>query len=919
MQSSEDAVTEHHVVILWEKARSLENAIVRDLQRNFEIVHAVEKRWPSNEFKTHLERLYGPVLPANNAKIEHCGSGPFLLLVIRDPAPTYADRVTLRGNARVNSAVFDAKMRYRQWTGGGHRIHATDNLSEAREQLALLFDPSIDFESLSPQQSALSYTTCEKPLTGYPSWESPDQIFQFINAAIPYVVLRNYEGLPHKYKQHLHGDIDLLTTDAGRFTDLIQGSRLNQNPNSWLLSVPLRQEEMIVDIRSVADGYYDSVWAEEILKSSVMQPSGIRTPNSKHHFYSLLYHALIHKAEIAPDYLESLPKLAQQLGIIEQSAAFNTAEMANVLNQFMEKSGFDYTEPDDLSVHFNSNHMPKRKISLSRIFNSNQTDEMKALEIIQQSDRVDIASPELNQIGRVKIDLFREHFSPNRYHFLETHDFSGQDSVAVIGYKSSAIVRFLAEKVNRVLAFENHESRMDICKARCRDLDNITFTTSLEKLTEEVSSHDVVVLEIASEILTTPEPLKLVEAFLGVANKLVRPSGVILAAIPNARGFTYQIEGIETPGVTYQDLSATLRKMNFKHLDMHYAFPDARYAYAVANEDVFNQPQIDLTDWLAGARYFSTDGDRLKQSTVRQHLTEALRQDLPSKVAGSFVIRVTRGTLAPRRDPWLLSSTNAENRLTEAATTTKLYRKSESSFHVEKSGHGFRNDDLIFQPNHRYPFYGNETLLSRIETAVYNRDLGSLMHWLNFHVDFLISEYMVQEDAYALPGLPDTLLKGSTFDLVPQNVIMTKSGPMAIDLEWQMGVPIPLSFVMYRSLILLEQHIPVEIWDELFGITNPIPDRRSLWAAILNSLDRVQGVSERTIQIYDQAQYRFFALLYNKPRPEPSFGELYWGLQASQRATTGLARTENEYLTQIRLHYPHIPESAHLGAENHIL
>ena len=47
-------------------------------------------------------------------------------------------------------------------------------------------------------------------------WNSLQQFFDELNLQCNYVVLRNFDYLPEKYKCDLHGDIDLLTDDVNK-------------------------------------------------------------------------------------------------------------------------------------------------------------------------------------------------------------------------------------------------------------------------------------------------------------------------------------------------------------------------------------------------------------------------------------------------------------------------------------------------------------------------------------------------------------------------------------------------------------------------------------------------------------------------------------------------------------------------------
>lgn len=128
-----------HLFLLWSKARTEEAAILADIEARFEVLDRVEITWTQGpRFAGNLSRMYGSDLPPGSDKELHCGTGPLLVLVVADPHPRYRLRRTNRGVKVLNSNVFDARRRYRSWTGGGHKVHASDSVAETRRNLALL-------------------------------------------------------------------------------------------------------------------------------------------------------------------------------------------------------------------------------------------------------------------------------------------------------------------------------------------------------------------------------------------------------------------------------------------------------------------------------------------------------------------------------------------------------------------------------------------------------------------------------------------------------------------------------------------------------------------------------------------------------------------------------------------------------------
>lgn len=127
---------ELHCFILWQNARYKENDIIRDISGRFEIVKSYEIAWEKDCFSENLSKLYGKNLRKSRKKEKLVGSGEFLLCIVFDKKPIYEN------NKNVN--IVNAKMEYREKTGGGHLIHASDTPEEANENVLLILNKDID-------------------------------------------------------------------------------------------------------------------------------------------------------------------------------------------------------------------------------------------------------------------------------------------------------------------------------------------------------------------------------------------------------------------------------------------------------------------------------------------------------------------------------------------------------------------------------------------------------------------------------------------------------------------------------------------------------------------------------------------------------------------------------------------------------
>lgn len=165
-----------YLFVLWSEARREEDRIVADLGAHFTVLDAVEVAWTAGEtFARNLTRMYGDALPPGSEKEVHCGSGPFLAVIVEDRRPRYRIRRTAQGLKLQNSSILDARHRYRMWTRGGYRVHASDSVAETGRNLALLFGMrTVEFRHRRPSVGGVRRWNSDP--VGTNGWDSLGQL-----------------------------------------------------------------------------------------------------------------------------------------------------------------------------------------------------------------------------------------------------------------------------------------------------------------------------------------------------------------------------------------------------------------------------------------------------------------------------------------------------------------------------------------------------------------------------------------------------------------------------------------------------------------------------------------------------------------------------------------------------------------------
>lgn len=369
---------ELHLFIIWKNAQKTTDKIVEDIHSKFTIKDVYDISWTSKHFSSNLSRFYGGKLPPNCPKETRIGHGPFTLIVVEDEDPSYEKRDTgRRGIQMVNTKMFDAKAVYRGWAEKLHNasdlVHATNTPLETSHDLTLLLglNPDDYYSKLGKKLWDGEIKKLNTDLVGVNGWSDIHQLFYVLNSSIDYVVLRNFESLPDTYPLAYQEDIDLLVDNYKEACWIMNAKPVCKEPYRILNEVTIDGQEVRFDIRYVGDDYYHKQWEENILKNRVFDSGGFYKPNDEDYFYTLLYHAIVHKPEMRDDYNERLTKMSAELGIngIEKS----------LLDEYMNTMGYNYSKPVDKSVYYALDSVHQKKSNEPSLSNNKIKQKMRIL------------------------------------------------------------------------------------------------------------------------------------------------------------------------------------------------------------------------------------------------------------------------------------------------------------------------------------------------------------------------------------------------------------------------------------------------------------------------------------------------------------------------------------------------------------
>ncbi len=364
---------ETHTLIIWSNAISQKEVIFQKLRSSFTIKRIFKMQWDKNCFINNLRVFYSHSQKHLSSekydellekKIEHCGDNEFFLVVYEDESPEYENRQTSSGNRKVNINVFDLKQELRRITGGGHKIHTSDNVFESNKDITLLLGKNIkDFNAEYPDYS-VEESIYSDNCTGVDGFQNISQLFYVLNNTIDYVVMRNFECLPAEYTLEGHGDIDLLVEDLNYIKYLTNAKPVYPDLSYRVHHIiNIDNYDIPFDFRYIGDDYYDIKWQLEILKTKKVFKDIIYVPDNTNHFYSLLYHAYVQKPAVKDDYHIKLEKLAASINV-SYNKQLPQDKAKELLDVFFKEKQYSYTVAEDKTVFYNSLFTQINKINV---------------------------------------------------------------------------------------------------------------------------------------------------------------------------------------------------------------------------------------------------------------------------------------------------------------------------------------------------------------------------------------------------------------------------------------------------------------------------------------------------------------------------------------------------------------------------
>ena len=353
---------ELNLFIIWQSGEPYINRILSDIADSFKIKKLYALKWGA-DICDRLTALYpnrdfnykSPKVKELGATAEGCR---LYAVVIIDPHPVFENNI--------NQNVFTLKEKERIIYGENY-LHGSDNESEAFHNIkSLLNITQTEFHQhrdLADCFYVVSKTKNGPKIleSGLQRFKNIVQVFDTLSNNVEWTVLRNWQKMPDIPLIDGHGDIDILVDNYYKVLSVTNARTIHDLHYRVQHHIIIDDKRIPFDIRNVGDNYYPEDWGKSLIKNRVYD-QGFYHLSETDHFWSLLYHGLIHKPYLKNDYICQLEKLGKKHGYIPNGLSlYKHKDAMALLKRYLFDFNYTIKRPDDKSVYFSCSFQGRLK------------------------------------------------------------------------------------------------------------------------------------------------------------------------------------------------------------------------------------------------------------------------------------------------------------------------------------------------------------------------------------------------------------------------------------------------------------------------------------------------------------------------------------------------------------------------------
>ena len=181
-------------------------------------------------------------------------------------------------------------------------------------------------------------------------------------------MLRDYDNDFEEAYNIKDYDIDMLCENTQDTNWILNGKEVYLD-NHIQYVIKLKDNEPIIDLKSINDGYYDQKLSKDLLKTKILH-NGYYIPEREMAYYSCLYHALIHKDNFETEYNDRLNYVFPEYHSIE----FDKEHYCDIISKWLKNNKYEVVPQKSNPYKMNIENI---KLIDSRLYNENIFEEIE--------------------------------------------------------------------------------------------------------------------------------------------------------------------------------------------------------------------------------------------------------------------------------------------------------------------------------------------------------------------------------------------------------------------------------------------------------------------------------------------------------------------------------------------------------------
>lgn len=452
----------------------------------------------------------------------------------------------------------------------------------------------------------------------------------------------------------------------------------------------------------------------------------------------------------------------------------------------------------------------------------------------------------LMEYGQLELTRLFSHLRTNLFSWIK---FETTDSVLLVGEEAGIFVESIANNVQEVVCVETSAFSALLAAARTNHIKNIDILYGdVESCLPFLESKKFkYILFVDNQVINKTLPLSLNDLMknIEICQKFLKIDGSIMFSSDNALGLKFWsgckdnisgnfFTGIENYATTnyighldYSDINRIINTINFKNHMIYYPYPDYWFPISIYSDEYLPQKNE------LSKNAFSWE-DRLSLFNEVNVWNSIIKNKLFPQMSNSYLVVLSNQDFLS--DGLNIFTKFSNDRGQEFSIRTDIYYDKDRHKHVKKVPltYGgkqhldqmccwekelkdiFQNTKIeinkIVDKNEglEFEYLEGSPLLEKLNDSLDNDNFEEFLNIFRMLTDILIEK---SHDTFEVTpefikrfgnvSLPKNLkcCKVNDVDLIVQNVIIVNDNLTIIDYEWTFGFPIPVNYIIYRSIV----------------------------------------------------------------------------------------------------------------------